>query len=96
MFEKPSGVDSDSPELALALPMSVHASCGLIVDHFSLDSAKSEFGSDEWTEPAMLVLNSSALLTKEHRGVLDALRLLHEDPSVQVNVALFCYSCIAN
>ncbi|RCV34834.1 hypothetical protein SETIT_7G189400v2 [Setaria italica] len=83
VFEKPSDVDSDAPELTLALPMSGHPSCGLIVNHFALDSGASEVGSDEWTEPAMLVRNSSALLTKEHGSVLDALRLLHEDPSVQ-------------
>ncbi|CAL5026094.1 unnamed protein product [Urochloa decumbens] len=83
VFEKPAVDDSDAPELALALPMSGHPSSGIFVNHFALDSGASEVGSDEWTEPAMLVLNSSALLTKEHRNVVDALRLLHEDPSVQ-------------
>ncbi|CAL5030677.1 unnamed protein product [Urochloa decumbens] len=80
VFEKPVVDDADAPELALALPMSGH---GIIVNHFALDSGAYEVGSDEWTEPAMLVLNSSALLIKEHRSVVDALRLLHEDPSVQ-------------
>uniref|UniRef100_A0A0A9DSM5 Uncharacterized protein n=1 Tax=Arundo donax TaxID=35708 RepID=A0A0A9DSM5_ARUDO len=31
----------------------------------------------------MLILNSSALLTREHRNVLDAFHLLQEDPKVQ-------------
>ncbi|CAN6235834.1 unnamed protein product [Urochloa humidicola] len=83
VFEKPAVDDSDAPELVLALPMSGHPSSGLIVNHFALNSGASEVGSDDWTEPAMLVLNSSALLTKEHRSVVDALHLLHEDPSVQ-------------
>ncbi|CAN6249636.1 unnamed protein product [Urochloa humidicola] len=83
VFENPDVDDSDAPELALALPMSGHLSSGININHFALDSCASEVGSDDWTEPAMLVLNSSALLAKEHRSVVDALRLLHEDPSVQ-------------
>ena len=47
----------------------------------------SEVGSDEWSESAMLVHNSTALLTKDHRCVVEALRLLNKDPSVQVNMA---------
>lgn len=80
MFEKAPAVDSEAADLqALALPIS-----GIFVNHFALDSDASEVGLDEWTEPARLVLNSSALLSKEHRSVLDAFHLLHEDASVQV------------
>ncbi|OEL17824.1 hypothetical protein BAE44_0021156 [Dichanthelium oligosanthes] len=83
VFEKPSTVDSNVPNLALALPFARHPSSGIITNHFALDSDTSEVRLDEWIEPATLVLNSSALLTKEHRSVLDAFRLLDENPSVQ-------------
>ncbi|KAF8702377.1 hypothetical protein HU200_032751 [Digitaria exilis] len=82
VFVDPSTVDSNATELALALPYSGHQS-GIFVNHFALDSDASEVRSDEWVDPAMLVLNSSTLLTKEHRSVLDAFRLLKEDTSVQ-------------
>ncbi|XP_062226355.1 uncharacterized protein LOC133924710 [Phragmites australis] len=84
VFENPSAVDSDAPELqALALPVSGHPSSGIFVNYFSPDSDASEIGLEEWIEPALLVLNSSALLTREHRNVLDAFQLLQEDSSVQ-------------
>ncbi|PAN39452.1 hypothetical protein PAHAL_7G243800 [Panicum hallii] len=83
VFEKPSAVDSAGPELALALPISGHTSSGIFENHFAIDSDASEVGSDEWSESAMPVHNSSALLTKEHQSVLDAFRLLNEDPSLQ-------------
>ncbi|KAL6652276.1 hypothetical protein ACP70R_011201 [Stipagrostis hirtigluma subsp. patula] len=82
VFENPS--DSDVNELqGLALPISGQPLSGIFVNHFSLDSEASETGLEEWIEPAMLVLNSTALLTKEHRNVLDAFHLLQVDPSVQ-------------
>lgn len=91
VFEKPYAVDSDASELqALALPVVGQSSSGIFVNHFSLDADASEIGLEEWIEPAMLVLNSSALLTREHRNVLDAFHLLQEDSSVQV---LEWYSC---
>ncbi|TVU14968.1 hypothetical protein EJB05_38465 [Eragrostis curvula] len=84
VFEKPSAVDSDVSELqALALPVAGHPSSGIFVNHFSLDTDASEIGLEEWIEPAMLVLNSTALLTREHRNVLEAFHLLQEDSSVQ-------------
>lgn len=85
MFKNPSAVDSEAADLqALALPISGHPNSGIFVNHFALDSDASEVGLDEWTEPAALLLNSSALLTKEYRSVLDAFHLLQEDSSVQV------------
>uniref|UniRef100_A0A0A9ETL3 Uncharacterized protein n=1 Tax=Arundo donax TaxID=35708 RepID=A0A0A9ETL3_ARUDO len=84
VFENSSAVDSDAPELpALALPISGHPSSGIFINHFALDSDASEIRLEEWIEPAMLVLNSSAPLTREHRNVLDAFHLLQEDPKVQ-------------
>jgi hypothetical protein len=78
-------MDSDASELqALALPVAGHPSSGIFVNHFALDAQASEIGLEEWIEPAMLVLNSSALLTREHQNVLDAFHLLQEDSSVQV------------
>ncbi|KAK3141870.1 hypothetical protein QOZ80_4BG0339300 [Eleusine coracana subsp. coracana] len=83
VFETPS-LDSDASELqALALPVAGKPSSGIFVNHFSLDADASEIGLEEWIEPAMLVLNSSALLTREHQNVLDAFHLLQEDSSVQ-------------
>ena len=87
MLEKLYAVDSDGPELALALPIPRHPSSGIFENHFAVDSDASEVGSDEWSESAMLVHNSTALLTKDHRCVVEALRLLNKDPSVQVNMA---------
>ncbi|XP_037447711.1 uncharacterized protein LOC125513993 isoform X2 [Triticum urartu] len=46
-------------------------------------SSTNSSGSDDWVEPAAYVLNSTALLTREHRNVLDAFRLLQRDPNVQ-------------
>jgi hypothetical protein len=88
VFEKPSTVDSHASMLeALALPVAGHPS-GIFVNHFALDTDDaSEIGLEEWIEPAMLVLNSSALLTREHQNVLDAFHLLQEDASVQVNLS---------
>ncbi|XP_062184473.1 uncharacterized protein LOC133888302 [Phragmites australis] len=84
VFENPSAVDSDGFELqALALPISGQPLSGIFVNHFALDSDPSENGLEEWIEPATLVLNSAALLTKEHRNVLDAFHLLQVDSSVQ-------------
>ncbi|KAJ1272147.1 hypothetical protein BS78_06G180900 [Paspalum vaginatum] len=85
VFENSAAVDPEAADLqALALPISGHPlSSGIFVNHFALDSDPSDVRLDEWTEPAMLVLNSSALLTKEHRAVLDAFHLLQEDTSVQ-------------
>ncbi|WVZ86632.1 hypothetical protein U9M48_033385 [Paspalum notatum var. saurae] len=84
VFENSAAVDLEAADLqALALPISGHPSSGIFVNHFALDSDASDVRLDEWTEPAMLVLNSSALLTKEHRAVLDAFHLLQEDASVQ-------------
>ena len=87
MLEKLYAVDSDGPELALALPIPRHPSSGIFENHFAVDSDASEVGSDEWSESAILVHNSTALLTKDHRCVVEALRLLNKDPSVQVNMA---------
>jgi hypothetical protein len=47
-------------------------------------SSGNSSGSDDWIEPAAYVLNSTALLSREHRNVLDAFRLLQKDPTVQV------------
>jgi hypothetical protein len=62
----------------------------------SLEHSTPDTASEECIEPAMLVLNSTALLTREHRNVLDAFHLLQVDSSVQVNVGLiqflFMYS----
>lgn len=64
--------------------------------NLELEHSPSDTTSEEWIEPAALVLNSTALLTREHRNVLDAFYLLQVDSSVQVNVAYFeWYSCIA-
>jgi hypothetical protein len=88
VFKKPSAMDSDASQLqALALPVAGHPSSGIFVNHFALDAEASEIGLEEWIEPAMLVLNSSALLSREHQNVLDAFHLLQEDSSVQVNMS---------
>jgi hypothetical protein len=85
LFGKASVLDSEPTELqALALPVSGHPSSGIFMDHLALDSDASMAILDEWTEPAKLVLNSSALLTEEHQSVLDAFHLLREDAYVQV------------
>ncbi|AQK45783.1 Uncharacterized conserved protein (UCP012943) [Zea mays] len=84
LFGKASVLDSEPTELqALALPVSGHPSSGIFMDHLALDSDASMAILDEWTEPAKLVLNSSALLTEEHQSVLDAFHLLREDAYVQ-------------
>ncbi|XP_052153790.1 uncharacterized protein LOC127771883 [Oryza glaberrima] len=49
----------------------------------SLEHSTPDTASEECIEPAMLVLNSTALLTREHRNVLDAFHLLQVDSSVQ-------------
>ncbi|KAL5216679.1 hypothetical protein ABZP36_008080 [Zizania latifolia] len=99
VFENHHGVDSDAPAQALALPpISGLPSSGMFVNHFAEDSFASDkkidhltniehstpdSASEEWIEPAALVLNSTALLTREHRNVLDAFHLLQNDPDVQ-------------
>uniref|UniRef100_A0ACD5YSS9 Uncharacterized protein n=1 Tax=Avena sativa TaxID=4498 RepID=A0ACD5YSS9_AVESA len=72
VFENSFGVDSDETEKQIAL---------LSTSGYSSSSNSS--GSDDWVEPAAYVLNSTALLTREHRTVLDAFRLLQRDPNVQ-------------
>ncbi|AQK54093.1 Uncharacterized conserved protein (UCP012943) [Zea mays] len=71
VFENPLGLDSDTTDRQTAL---LSAS-----GHSSGNSS----GSDDWIEPAAYVLNSTALLSREHRSVLDAFRLLQKDPTVQ-------------
>ncbi|XP_062222552.1 uncharacterized protein LOC133921617 [Phragmites australis] len=71
VFENPFGLDSDITDRQIAL-LSTSG-------HSSGDSS----GSDDWIEPAAYVLNSTALLSREHRNVLDAFRILQKDPAVQ-------------
>ena len=72
MFENPFGVDSDTTNRQTALLSTSGHSSG------------NSSGSDDWIEPAAYVLNSTALLSREHRHVLDAFRLLQKDPTIQV------------
>ncbi|XBH63614.1 hypothetical protein VPH35_117549 [Triticum aestivum] len=65
-------VNSDETEKQLAL-----------LSNSEHSSSTNSSGSDDWVEPAAYVLNSTALLTREHRNVLDAFRLLQRDPNVQ-------------
>ncbi|KAL5215219.1 hypothetical protein ABZP36_004371 [Zizania latifolia] len=99
VFESNHGVDSDAPAQALALPpISGLPSSGMFVNYFAensialdkkidqpanLEHSTPDSASEEWIEPAALVLNSTALLTREHRNVLDAFHLLQKDPDVQ-------------
>ncbi|KAF0894092.1 hypothetical protein E2562_033968 [Oryza meyeriana var. granulata] len=99
VFENHPGLDSDAPAQALALPpISGLPPSGMFVNYFAEDSTPSinkidqlanlehptpDSASEEWVEPALLALNSTALLTREHRNVLDAFHLLQVDPSVQ-------------
>uniref|UniRef100_J3M066 Uncharacterized protein n=1 Tax=Oryza brachyantha TaxID=4533 RepID=J3M066_ORYBR len=99
VFENHPALDSDGPAQALALPpISGLPPSGMLVNYFAEDSAQSDnkinqltnlehstpdSASEEMIEPAVLVLNSTALLTREHRNVLDAFHLLQVDPSVQ-------------
>ncbi|WVZ74344.1 hypothetical protein U9M48_022540 [Paspalum notatum var. saurae] len=46
-------------------------------------SSGNSSGSDDWIEPAAYALNSTAFLSREHRNVFDAFRLLQKDPAVQ-------------
>ncbi|KAL6911687.1 hypothetical protein ACP4OV_000492 [Aristida adscensionis] len=71
VFENSSGVDSDITSRQTALLSTSGHSSG------------NSSGSDDWIEPAAYVLNSTALLSREHRNVLDAFRLLQKDPTVQ-------------
>ncbi|KAF0922091.1 hypothetical protein E2562_024663 [Oryza meyeriana var. granulata] len=71
VFGDPFRADSDEIERQSALSTSVHSSSG------------NSSGSDDWIEPAAYALNSTALLTREHRNVLDAFRLLQKDANVQ-------------
>ncbi|PNT69172.1 hypothetical protein BRADI_3g50647v3 [Brachypodium distachyon] len=87
VFENSYGAaDSDETEKQLALlSTSVHS------------SSSNSSGSDDWVEPAAYVLNSTAFLTREHRGVLDAFRLLQRDPNVQKMVmSLSCDKAVWN
>jgi hypothetical protein len=72
VFENSSGVYSDTTDRQTALLSTSGHSSG------------NSSGSDDWIEPAAYVLNSTALLSREHRNVLDAFRLLQKDPTVQV------------
>ncbi|CAM0944945.1 unnamed protein product [Alopecurus aequalis] len=72
VFENSFAADPDETEKQIAL---------LSTSGYSTSSNSS--GSDDWVEPAAYVLNSTALLTREHRTVLDAFRLLQRDPNVQ-------------
>lgn len=72
VFGDPFRAHSYETEEQSALSTSVHSSSG------------NSSGSDDWIEPAAYALNSTALLTREHRNVLDAFRLLQKDPNVQV------------
>uniref|UniRef100_A0A0D9W7X5 Uncharacterized protein n=1 Tax=Leersia perrieri TaxID=77586 RepID=A0A0D9W7X5_9ORYZ len=99
VLENHPGVDSDAPAQSLALPpISGLPPSGMFVNYFAEDSAPSDIkigqlanlehstpdsASEECIEPAVLVLNSTALLPREHRNVLDAFHLLQVDPSVQ-------------
>ncbi|KAI4980922.1 uncharacterized protein LOC123402446 [Hordeum vulgare subsp. vulgare] len=65
-------VDSDETQKQIAL-----------LSNSEDSSSSNSSGSDDWVEPAAYVLNSTALLTREHRNVLDAFRLLQRDPNVQ-------------
>uniref|UniRef100_A0A0E0NIQ5 Uncharacterized protein n=2 Tax=Oryza TaxID=4527 RepID=A0A0E0NIQ5_ORYRU len=71
VFGDPFRAHSYETEEQSALSTSVHSSSG------------NSSGSDDWIEPAAYALNSTALLTREHRNVLDAFRLLQKDPNVQ-------------
>ncbi|XP_066322262.1 uncharacterized protein [Miscanthus floridulus] len=85
VFENPLGQDSDTTDRQRALlSASVH-------------SSGNSSGSDDWIEPAAYVLNSTALLSREHRNVLDAFRLLQKDPTVQKMVlSLSCDKAVWN
>jgi hypothetical protein len=85
VFGKARALNSEAADLqAIALPISGHPSSRIFVNYFGLDSDASEVGLDEWTEPARLVQNSSALLTKEHRSRLDAFHLFHEESKMHL------------
>ncbi|KAG2652810.1 uncharacterized protein LOC120656693 [Panicum virgatum] len=85
VFENPFGVDSDTTNRQTALLSTSGHSSG------------NSSGSDDWIEPAAYVLNSTALLSREHRHVLDAFRLLQKDPTVQKMVmSLSCDKAVWN
>ncbi|PWZ20290.1 hypothetical protein Zm00014a_030903 [Zea mays] len=85
VFENPLGLDSDTTDRQTTL---LSAS-----GHSSGNSS----GSDDWIEPAAYVLNSTALLSREHRNVVDAFRLLQKDPTVQKMVmSLSCDKAVWN
>jgi hypothetical protein len=46
----------------------------MFINHFALDSDAYKVRLHKWIESARLVLNSSALLTKEHLSVLVVFR----------------------
>ncbi|CAN6238863.1 unnamed protein product [Urochloa humidicola] len=85
VFENPFGVDPDTTGRQAALLSTSGHSSG------------NSSGSDDWIEPAAYVLNSTALLSREHRNVLDAFRLLQKDPTVQKMVmSLSCDKAVWN
>ncbi|CAN6273754.1 unnamed protein product [Urochloa humidicola] len=85
VFENPFGADSDATDRQAALLSTSGHSSG------------NSSGSDDWIEPAAYVLNSTALLSREHRNVLDAFRLLQKDPTVQKMVmSLSCDKAVWN
>nr|CAB3505045.1 unnamed protein product [Digitaria exilis] len=85
VFENHVGVDSDTTDRKTALLSTSGHSSG------------NSSGSDDWIEPAAYVLNSTALLSREHRSVLDAFRLLQNDPTVQKMVmSLSCDKAVWN
>ncbi|RLM55129.1 hypothetical protein C2845_PM10G08940 [Panicum miliaceum] len=71
VLENPFDVDSDIADRQTALLSTSGHSSG------------NSSGSDDWIEPAAYVLNSTALLSRQHKNVLDAFRLLQKDPTVQ-------------
>lgn len=84
VFENSFSADSDIANKQALLSTSGH-------------SSGNSSGSDDWIEPAAYVLNSTALLSREHRNVLDAFRLLQKDPSVQKMVmSLSCDKAVWN
>jgi len=85
VFENPFDVDSDTTNRQTALLTTSGHSSG------------NSSGSDDWIEPAAYVLNSTALLSREHRNVLDAFRLLQKDPTIQKMVmSLSCDKAVWN
>nr|ACG30168.1 hypothetical protein [Zea mays] len=70
VFENPLGLDLDTTNRQTTVLSAL--------GHSSSNSLE----SDDWIEPTAYVLNSTALLSREHRNVLDSFRLLQNDPTV--------------